>query len=323
MEDTLQKFKAKFGNQVKENEPFANHTTLEIGGPITLYFEATNEEDLVEAVGIVKNNNVPHLIIGGGSNLLVSDVGFDGVVIKNSVSAIKKDGNNLVVKSGTILQDLVNFAIENSLAGMNKMSGIPGTVGGAVYGDAGAYGNSIRDYLSEVKAFDGKDIITLSKAQCEFGYRDSNFKKTKYLILEVLFTGLPNANPQELKREAAEIMEKRTAKYPPNTKCPGSFFKNVVTDDLTPKQLKKVEKFLTPFGKIPAGALIDSVGGKGDSIGGIKIMENHGNTFANINNGTAEDFYNLAKKYYLKVKEEYGIELEPEVQLINLPSLSS
>ncbi len=322
MDQALNQFKTKFGEKVCENEPFALHTTLGIGGPIKIFLDVQEQEQLIESVKLAIATNTPYLIIGKGSNLLISDSGFEGLVIKNSVKGIAQDGNNLTVKSGTVLQDLVNYAIEHSLAGMNKMSGIPGTVGGAVYGDAGAYGNSIRDYLASVQAFDGNNVITLSKEECGFGYRESNFKKNKYLILEILFTGLPNANAKELKKEALEIIEKRTAKYPPDTKCPGSFFKNVVAENLSPEQLKKMEQFVTPFGKIPAGALIEAVGGKGDQIGGIKILENHGNTFANINNGTAEDFYNLAKKYYLKVKEQFGVELEPEVQLINLPPLN-
>lgn len=319
MNNPVSALKEQFGSKVLENEPFSKHTTLGIGGPIKVFFEALTEDELIEAVRIAKKANLPYLVIGDGSNLLVSDIGFDGLVIKNSLSGISQNGNNLTVKSGTLLADLVTFAIEHNLAGMNKMSGIPGTVGGAVYGDAGAYGNSIRDYLFEVKAFDGEKVITLTKTECGFGYRDSNFKKNKYLILETRFTGLPNANGRELKMEAEEIIEKRSSKYPPNTKCPGSFFKNVVTEDLTPEQLEKMSAFITPFGKIPAGALIEAVGGKGDRIGGIKIMENHGNTFANLEDGSAEDFYNLAKKYYLKVKEQFGVELEPEVQFINLP----
>ncbi len=326
MDQKIQLLDQQFSDRIIKDQTFANLTTLEIGGPIGALFEAKLEQELMEVVSFAKENDIPYLVIGSGSNLLVSNEGFEGLVIKVETDGIKEEGNDLLVRSGTLLQTLVDHTIFNGLGGMNKMSGIPGTVGGAVYGKAGAYGHNISDYLAEVAVFDpapsgaseGK-VVHFTKEECEFGYRDSIFKKNKLLILEIRFANLPKADSKQLVVESQEIIQKRTAKYPPHTKCPGSFFKNIVADELDKKTLAKVKDYVTEFGKIPAGRLIEAAGGKGDQLGQIKITENHGNTFVNLGDGTAKDFYALAKKYHDKVKEKFDLDLEPEVQLINLP----
>lgn len=306
--------------QIKSNVFFKDYTTLQIGGPIQEYVEVENKKELLEAVKYAKENSLPFLVIGGGSNLLVSNEGFGGLVIKNNIKGISRKDYILTTQAGTNLQDLVNFATQNSLGGLNKLTGIPGTVGGAIYGNAGAYGQSISDNLIGVLVFDGEKEIKFSKDECKFEYRDSIFKKNHFVILEAKFK-LFDTNKDELKRGAEETIQKRLIKYPPGILCPGSFFKNLVVKNITENILKNIPKNLMMYGKIPAGALLEAVGAKGDSLRQIKISGNHGNTFINLGGGSAKDFYTLAKKYALKVKEKFGITLEPEVQLINLPPL--
>lgn len=327
--DWMQRLKDQFGDKIKEDKKFSEVTTLEIGGPIKAFIETNSQDELVEILKFVKKEQIPFLIIGGGSNLLVSDEGVDFLVIKNNVTGIshsvRNDKVRLVIQAGTVLQDLVDYTIKNGLGGMNHMTGVPGTVGGAIYGSAGAYGDNIRDYLFEVKYFDPEkdQIITIPREKYETGYRDSLFKHNKNLvILEAVFANLPKSGPEVLKAEGEEVLKLRVIKYPPDTMCPGSFFKNVIADKLPKDILENVKQYNTRFNKIPAGALIEAVGGKGDRLRQIKIADNHGNTFINLGQGTAEDFYKLAKKYHQKVKEEFGISLEPEVQLINLPEFS-
>lgn len=320
MNNAWQKLKRKFPT-LKQNIPFSELTTLEIGGPAKAFFEAKTEDELIEVVKFSKKHSLPFLIIGGGSNLLVSDQGFEGLVIKNSISGIEKQGNKLIVKGGTILQKLVDFSIENNLAGLQRLTGIPGTVAGAVYGNAGAYGGSISEYLTEVLAFDGEKQVKLNQDQCQFKYRDSIFKKNHWTILEISFE-LISGRKETLEEETKEVIAKRLIKYPPGLKCPGSFFKNIVASDLPKEVLAKISEDKIMYGKIPAGALLEEVGAKGDQLGQIKIASNHGNTFINLGGGNALDFYNLAKKYAKKVKEKFRITLEPEVQLINLPPLN-
>ncbi len=318
--DPWQKLEEKFGKQLKKDVSFSSLTTLQIGGPIKYFIETTNQEELVSLLSFAKENSLNFLIIGGGSNLLVSDDGFDGLVIKNSITDIKQENLKLTVQAGALLQDLVNFAIEKGLAGVNKLNGIPGTVGGAIYGNAAAYGQSTGEYIRSVKGFDGDKIVELSNQDCNFSYRDSNFKKNGIIILEAVFELIP-ANPSELKKEAEEIIAKRLEKYPPDIKCPGSFFKNILIENLTKKQSDLIPQDRDFYGKVPAWYFLNEVGAQGQQIGQAKIAEIHGNLFMNLGKSSAKDFYNLAKEYSNKVKEKFGITLEPEVQLINLPPI--
>lgn len=302
--------------QIKSNYPLKNITTLQIGGPAKKFVTIHTEEELIEAINYAKQNGMDYLVIGGGSNLLVSDEGVDKLIIQNKITGIAAQGPTLQVKSGTILQDLVNYSISHGLFGLQKLTGIPGTVGGAIYGNAGAYGQTISDSILSV-AIPGN---TLSKDECEFNYRDSIFKRNKLPILEVTFE-LESGTPKLLQQEADEILKKRLVKYPPGIKCPGSFFKNIVASTLPKDILDKIPPEAIMYGKLPAGALLEDVGAKGDSLDGIYIADYHANLFINKDSGTAKDFFALAQKYAQKVKQKFGITLEPEVQLINLPPI--
>jgi len=332
---------------LQENIPLSSLTTLKIGGPARWFIEVTTQEDLTGAIKYAKQKNIPYLLIGGGSNLLVSDQGFPGLVIKNQVTGIRAvipakagiqektgsrinsqregvlPGMTIVVQAGTDLNDLVDYTITHGLDGISTMKGIPGTVGGAVYGSAGAYGDNIRDYLVNIRCFDGERIVEIGKDDYQTGYRDSIFKtQLNLIILEVWFSGFPKADPQKLLDESIHILSIRSEKYPPDTLCPGSFFKNVPIDNLSQEVLNKIPQEKIRFNKIPAGFLLEAVGAKGDQIGQIKVAQNHANTFINLGHGSASDFYNLALKHQQAVKDKFGITLEPEVQLINLPPLS-
>lgn len=305
-------------------------TTLGIGGPAKKIVVVKTETELIKTVTDAVSKKEVLLFFGSGSNLLIADEGVDTTVIKNEITGITPNGNSLLVKSGTLLQDLVDYANDHSLAGLEHLAGIPGTVGGAVYGNAGAYGQSISDHLNTVRWFTRMSLEekTSTKAECLFGYRDSLFKHHKSnayfysddFILETEFTLTPG-NSDQLKQKSAEIISKREEKYPPGIKCPGSFFKNIVAESLTPEILSKIPPEKIVYGKIPAGTLLEMVGAKGDSQGDIEIADYHANLFINKGQGTAKDFWELAKKYADKIHEQFGIRLEPEVQLINLPIL--
>lgn len=306
----------------QQDFPLSKITTLQIGGPAKQFITVSNTKDLIEIISNTNKNKIPYLIIGGGSNLLIADSGVNKLIIKNEIEGITKIVNKLKVKSGLSLQNLVDYSIGNSLSGLQKLNGIPGTVGGAVFGNAGAYGQTISDNILEVICLDPRslEVVTLQKEECEFNYRDSIFKKNGFIILEAVFK-LMNGNIKELRKEAKEIIEKRLIKYPKGIKCPGSFFKNLIADKLPPEVLSKIPKDKIVFGKVPAGSLLELVGAQGQTLGEIEIADYHANLFLNKGNGKASDFYALAKKYALKVKERFGINLEPEVQLINLPPI--
>ncbi len=304
-------------------ENFSKYTTLQIGGPVKQVLLVENSQQLIETLTQLTTSHESFLIIGGGSNLLVSDQGYQGVIIKNEIKGTTKKDNTLIVKSGTVLQDLVDFADNEGLQGLESLAGIPGTVGGAIYGNAGAYGQSISDHLVSVQTINpnNQQLLTLDKNSCEFEYRTSVFKKTKAIILEAVFS-LSSGNSEELKTISEETIKKRAVKYPPGIKCPGSFFKNIIASTLSSEQLAKIPQEKIVYGKVPSGALLEMINAKGDRLGNIEIAPYHANLFINLGDGTAEDFYNLAKKYFDKVKEKFGISLEPEVQLINLPPLN-
>lgn len=311
----FEEFRKKFGKRLLEGEVFVNHTTLGIGGPIKLYYEVRNEEYLVSCVKLAKKFKIPFVVIGRGSNLLVSDLGFNGLVIKNTLKGIKENGGKINVKTGTTLWDLVEFTVDRGLLGMQKMIGIPGTVGGAIYGNAGAYGQSISDCLLRIRIFDGNKIYWDSKKSCNFGYRNSIFKRKDWILLEAEFK-FKKGDKRKLIKESKEILSTRNKKYPKSLKCPGSFFKNIQASGLTQTQLKQIPEDKVVFDKVPAGYLLEEVGAKGQSEGEIKVADNHGNLIINIGRGKASDFYKLAEELKSKVKNRFGIELEPEVQLI-------
>lgn len=311
----------------EQNYPLANLTTLQIGGPARLFTIVKTVEQLIEALAYAKQYQLPYLIIGGGSNLLVADEGVDKLVIKNEIEGITKQVRWLKAKSGTPLQHLVDYSIIHGLSGLQKLTGIPGTVGGAVFGNAGAYGQTISDFLREVITLNPNtgEVIILQKNdpdkdgdECEFDYRDSIFKRNGFIVLEVIFK-LDTGKSKELRKEAEMVLEKRLIKYPKGIKCPGSFFKNLVAEKLPKEILRKIPKDKIVYGKVPAGSLLEMVKASGDKLGDIEIANYHANLFINKGKGSASDFYALAKKYSDKVKDRFDINLEPEVQLINLP----
>ncbi len=306
----------------EENFLMSQITTLQIGGPAKKFVIVKTQEELAEAIQIATKNQFNYLVIGGGSNLLVSDNSINYLVIKNEIEGIVKIVRVLKAKSGLSLQHLVDYSIANNLSGLQKLTGIPGTLGGAVYGNAGAYGQTISDYVRDVVCLNPAtgEILTLQKDECGFDYRDSIFKKNGLIILGVIFK-LEIFKSKDLRKEADEILEKRLVKYPKGIKCPGSFFKNLIADKLPEEVLRNIPKEKIVYGKLPAGSLLEMVEAKGDFLGDIEIASYHANLFINKGSGKAADFHTLAKKYALKVKDKFGITLEPEVQLINLPSL--
>lgn len=305
--------KQGLGDKVKEGTLFSSLTTLAIGGPACLFIEANNEKELKQAAGLAKKHGMPFIIIAGGSNLLVSDAGYDGLVIKVNITGIKKEDDIVRVMAGTNLGEFVDFCNSHGLAGLERLAGIPGSVGGAIYGNAGAYGQTVSDKLIRVRVFDGERDYWLTKNECKFDYRKSGFRKKNLIILEAEVKP-DKGNPETLLKISQETVEKRQEKYLPGTKCPGSFFKNVLLEKL-PKYLQN-DMPKDYYGKVPAWYFLEKVGANGQKRGSIKITDYHANLFVNEGGGKAVDFFELAKEYKQKVKEKFGVELEPEVQLI-------
>ncbi len=316
----LTAIKTHFGDDFQAAFPLNTITTVQTGGKAKGFVWTKTLEELVSAVEFLTKKKVSFLVVGGLSNLLFSDQGFDGVIVKNQAGGIDLNEKIINSQSGTPLQELVDFTVENGLAGMQKMTGIPGTVGGAIYGNAGAYGQNISDFLTSVTILHKGKKITLSKDDCKFAYRMSIFKLTKDLILSAKFA-LPTSDKKILSKESADILSLRMKKYLPGLKTPGSFFMNVYVDKIPPQGLKLIPKDKIRNGRAHVGWILESLGAKGYKVGGVEVANYHGNLFINSGNGSSADYYQLARDLAQKVKAKYGIILIPEVQLVGLPKI--
>jgi UDP-N-acetylmuramate dehydrogenase len=309
-----------FGEALERDQPMSRFTTTGIGGPARHLVRARTQGDLARYVGLAREAELPYLLLGGGSNLLVSDHGIDSLVIRAENTGIDRKGDVLTVQAGTALQELVDYTVSHGLDGMHRMTGIPGTVGGAVYGNAGAYGQTISDHLEEAIVFDGRAVVSLAKAQCGFGYRHSAFKANRFVVLAARFR-LPAGDPRTLAADSNSILSQRLLKYPVGLRCPGSFFMNVPVDRISSESLTRIPTEKVLFGKVPAGYLLEQVGAKGQRLGDIEIARSNANLFMNVGEGRAADFWHLAAAQAAKVNERFAITLIPEVQLINLPPI--
>lgn len=296
-------------------------TTIKVGGPAKYFVNVKNEKELIEALKWARKSKIKWYIIGDGSNLMSNDRGFAGLIIKNEIKNLEINGKKILVGAGNNLLETIHKLNDLGLAGMERMAGIPGTIGGAIYGSAGAYGHEIKDNLIRVKIFDGTKTKWLSKKQCYFKYRESIFKTKKgWIILGAEFK-LEKRNPTELYKTSDKIIKLRERKYWPTLLCPGSFFKNIVVEEIKPiilkkKFLLKIPKEKINYGKVPSGYLLESVGAKGIRCGGIKVAEHHGNLIYNTGNGKSKDIIKLAKILKDRVRKKYGINLKEEVQYL-------
>jgi len=294
----FKKLRSFLGDKLKPNEVLAPYTYFKIGGACDFFFEAKNTDDFIHAVLLAKELNIRYFILGGGSNLLVSDKGFKGMVIKNSCRKIEVNKNKITAQSGSKLNDLVNAARDSSLTGIEFCAGIPGTVGGAVCGNAGAFGHSIGELLCEAVLLKKEGGIELvDQTYFEFDYRESNLKKTGDVLLSAAFQ-LKKGKKERIKLKVDKNLAERNKRLPWKRNSAGCFFKNIVTYD---------------GNKISAGFLLDQVGAKKLEVGGAGVFRKHANVFINKGNAKAKEVKKLARILKGRVKKRFGIELKEEV----------
>lgn len=292
---------------IHKNVPIKHLVTFNIGGNADYFYSADSTESLCDAVEYAKKNNWPVFILGGGSNLVVSDKGIEGIVIHNQcedVCQVDREKHQLRLSSGFALSKLVELALHEGFAGAESFAGIPGSIGGAICGNAGAYGRSISDILvnCDILSEDGK-IQTVDKSFLQFEYRMSRIKIEPMIVLSAVFQ-LEPGNKAEIQSKIDEIIEQRHSKHPAKgVGCAGSFFKNLPP---APGESRRQA----------AGMFLDKVGAKQMHVGGAAVFEKHANFIINKGNATAEDVKSLAKLLKDKVKKELGITLEEEVRYI-------
>jgi UDP-N-acetylmuramate dehydrogenase len=296
--------------------PLSEHTRFGIGGPAAVYVETASESGFVEALRCVQSSLIPYVVIGSGTNLVVSDSGFPGVVLRFTGSEIRHTGARVWVAAGAMLQDLVDYTVTLGLTGIHTMTGIPGSVGAAVYGNAGAYGRAIDQSIREVRFFDGGAIRVASNDDCRFRYRDSIFKRNKPWIILSALLELEGGDAAELINKSAEILSIRNRKYPPTMKCAGSIFKNLLLMELPENVRSAVPERTIIEGKVPAAWFLEQVGAKGMTNGDIRVADYHANLIYNENRGTAAQLREVIGELKRRVTERYGFVLEEEVQYI-------
>jgi UDP-N-acetylmuramate dehydrogenase len=301
---------------VRRNEPIAPYTRFAIGGPAALLCESADEDAFSAALALCHELRVPTTVIGGGSNLVVADEGYRGVVLRFTGAEIEVDDNVLRAQAGGSLQAAVDRSIAAGLSGIHTMTGVPGSVGGAVYGNAGAYGHSMEEVVRSVHFTDGRAQRTFTNAQCEFRYRDSIFKRHKgWIVLSAELHLIP-APAADLRRVADEIRAVRDAKYPPDMRCAGSIFKNLFVTDLPANVQAQVPANLIRDGKVPSAWFLEQAGVKGLRRGDIQVADYHANLIYNDGHGTARDLVTVIEEVKDRVRAKFGFAPEEEVQYV-------
>jgi len=316
---------------VKKNILLRDYTTFKIGGRAKYFFVAKTKEDLILAVKVAKKNKLPFFILGGGSNLLVADKGFKGLVIKIQNSRFKIQNYKIRVEAGTMLTGLLNASLKAGLTGLEWAVGIPGTVGGAIYGNAGTPKESMKDIVKEVELFDvktEKNKIFKNK-DCKFDYRESIFKKNKKLVILSTILKLKKGNKKEIKNKTNNYLNHRKDTQPLNFPSAGSIFKNPrlrpaftkvsagkqgyggQAKDFLVGKIGEENKFSSSV--FTAAQLIEKCILKGKRIGNVKISEKHANFIVNLGQGKAKDVKKLIELAKKRVKNKFGIGLEEEI----------
>ncbi len=284
--------------KVRISEPMNRHTTFRIGGPADYFLLPSTAEEVKKILEICKEKELPYFILGNGSNLLVSDEGYCGVIIQlyRNYGGITVEGTDIRAGAGALLSQIASAAKNASLTGFEFAGGIPGTLGGAVVMNAGAYGGEMKDVLKEVTVMTEQgEIMTIPAEKLEMGYRTSLVKKAGYLVLEAVIS-LKVGDVEEIKAIMKDLTEKRVSKQPLEYPSAGSTFKR-------------------PEGYF-AGKLIMDAGLRGYQVGGAQVSEKHCGFVINKGNATAADVCGLMKDVQEKVQEQFGVTLEPEVKFL-------
>ena len=283
----------------QENISLAQYTSFKIGGPAKYFFIAKNKEDLIEVIKKAKKTKLTIFILGGGSNILARDKGYNGLVIKIQNSEIRIENYNIQTDAGVSLGKLVGLAREKSLAGLEWAAGIPGTVGGAIYGNAKAFKNRMSDIVKSVEVLNNKtlEIKTLTTNQCGFSKKNSIFKHNKDLIILSVNLELKKGDEDQIRQTIKEHLEFRKKNQPLKFPSAGSIFVN-------------------QDGRSASSKLIDKAGLKGIRIGDAQVSEKHAGFIINLGNAKSGDILELIKIIQEKVKEKFNTDLEPEIQII-------
>ena len=291
-----------FGTNLEFSKELAPLTSFKTGGRAKYFLSVESVDEAVRSIKAARKLEIPYFVMASGSNLLVSDDGFEGLVVKMDIKGLKVLGDSEVESgAGEDLMALVNFATKSSLTGLEFAAGIWGTVGGAVYGNAGAFGGEIGSLITSVTVVgDDGSLRTLSRSDCGFSYRHSALKEGNDVIVAARVK-LALGESKAIQSKVDEILAAREGKHPHDGRSAGCFFKNIPD----PKE---------EHGKLPAGKLLEEVGAKELSVGGARVFEKHANIIVNTGNASSKDIRQLADIMKQRVLDRFGIELQEEVR---------
>ncbi len=302
---------------IKTHVALAPHTSLRIGGPADYFYEAHTRDDIIRAVTIARETQTPYVILAGGTNVLVADEGFRGLTIKIRNSRFEIQDSSIIADAGVSMGVLVAAAGRAGLSGLEWAGGLPGTLGGAVFGNAGTFGTSIADILREIHVYNPikESLITYRKDEVLFGYRRSAFKETGEVILGATLI-LGRGDPETIRANTVKSIQYRSTHHPSYDASCGCIFKNTERTASTEGIIRHHPDLSVWFDRIPTGYLVDEVGLKGYIVGGAKISEVHGNFIVNQGRARAEDIITLIGMVKERVKNIFGVLLEEEIQMI-------
>lgn len=309
---------------ILQNVTLRNLSNYKIGGPASFFVEISNVNELdkldVQKFNLPAGRQGKIFVLGSGTNVLIADEGFGGLVIHNNIKGIERKENVLKIGAGELLPNAVNFAIENSLSRLEWAGGLPGTIGGAVRGNAGAFGGEIKDNVLKVESFDLKrgKKFNRSNKECEFGYRSSFFKINPNEIITSVVLKLAKGNKEQIRKLTQEKIDYRNARHPMEYPNIGSTFKNIPFANLSEKLKKEFQLFVKndPFPVVTTTKLLALAGLKGRRVGDAQISEKHPNFIVNLGNAKASDVLKLIEIAKKTVKEKWGIELEEEIMYL-------
>lgn len=304
---------------VQENILLAPYTTFKIGGPARYFLQVSDAEGVKEALHWARENKQEVHILGGGSNVLISDSGYNGLVIRLAESMPDISGDILRVFSGCLLMSVVEVAQENALAGMEHLAGIPGTVGGATYGNAGAFGVEMKDIVASVTAVHLQTVEErrFLHGECEFAYRESYFKANPGWVVVSVEISLEAGDKGHLLTIMEDTLAQRNAKQTQDVKSAGSYFMNPLIEDVALRKEFEMESGSKSRGnKVPAGWIIDKAGLRGKRIGDAMVSKEHPNYILNVGRATAEEVVILESFVKQQVRDKYNVELQREVRYV-------
>jgi len=309
-----ERLRAALGEGLREQEPLRLHTTFRVGGPADWFFAARRADQLARALATARELGLPCFLLGGGSNLLVSDEGFRGLVVRNAIDDVAFDGTTAQVGCGADYLTFIQRCRDESLAGLAYAAGIPGSVGGAIYGNAGCYGQDIGSRVVEcsVCTLEGDRVETLPASWFQFAYRDSRLKREPRALLSCVLQ-LERGDRESIAAEIEEKLEIRRVKHPQWRMEPtaGSYFKNL------PPGFQAPGLPLSPgTQRVPAGVLLDACGCRGLRVGDAMVFARHANILVNTGRATAHDVLTLAETMKARVRARFGVELEEEVMFL-------